>query len=141
LRDDGLAGQGAGLPVRRIGLEQEFFLVDQTGALRNLADLFLCRCREAAQAKGLNPRCFKEECVSSMIEITTPPCADLADLTRNYVSNLALALQVGAELDLGLYSLGTYPLPTMPAVREDPGYRMQARTIGYERFVHAGRCA
>ena len=47
------------LPVRRIGLEQEFFLVDHRGALRDLADPFLWRCQEAARAKGLDPHCFK----------------------------------------------------------------------------------
>jgi hypothetical protein len=91
---------GAGVPVRRIGLEQEFFLVEQTGVL-----------------------------------------CDLADLAKNYLSNLNLALEVGAELGLGLYPLATYPLPIRPVVRNDPGYRLQARTIGHDRFLHAGRCA
>jgi carboxylate-amine ligase len=141
VRDDVLGGRSAGLPVRRIGLEHEFFLVDRTGAPCDLADPFLWRCRQAAESGGLDPRCFKEECVKSLVEVTTPPSADLAELTRNYLGNLALALEVGAELGLGLYPLGTYPLPIMPTVREDPGYRMQARTIGYKRFLHAGRCA
>src|SRR5215213_4474574 len=35
------------LPVRRIGLEQEFFLVDRSGVLRDLAEPYLRRCREA----------------------------------------------------------------------------------------------
>jgi hypothetical protein len=41
-----------------------------------LADLFLRRCREAAEAQGLDPRCFKAECVKSLVEITTPPSSD-----------------------------------------------------------------
>jgi gamma-glutamyl:cysteine ligase YbdK (ATP-grasp superfamily) len=132
---------GAGVPVRRIGLEQEFFLVEQTGVLCDLADLFLRRCREAAQAEGFDPRCFKPECVKSLVEITTPPSSDLANLAKNYLSNLNLALEVGAELGLELYPLATYPLPIRPMVRNDPGYRVQARTIGHDRFLHAGRCA
>ena len=36
-----------GLPVRRVGLEQEFFLVDRKGALSDLADPFLRRCQDA----------------------------------------------------------------------------------------------
>ena len=60
-------------PVRRSGLEQELFLVDQTGELCDLADHFLRRCWEAAEAEGLDPGCFKAECVKSMVEITTPP--------------------------------------------------------------------
>ena len=35
---------------RRIGLEQQFFLVDQRGILSNRADEFLDECREAAHA-------------------------------------------------------------------------------------------
>jgi hypothetical protein len=68
--------RSAGLPVRKIGLEQQSFLADRTGELCALADLFLRRCREAAEAQGLDPRCFKAECVKSLVEITTPPSSD-----------------------------------------------------------------
>ena len=135
------ADGGTGVPVRRIGLEQEFFLVDPTGELSDLADLYLRECWEAAEAEGLDPRCFKSECVRSLVEITTPPSSGIEDLARNYLSNLSLALEVGAELGLRLYPLGTYPLPIRPVVRNDPSYRVQARTIGEDRFLHAGRCA
>jgi hypothetical protein len=135
------ADGGTGVPVRRIGLEQEFFLVDRTGELCDLADLYLRECWEAAEAEGLDPRCFKTECVRSLVEITTPPSSGFEDLARNYLSNLSLALEVGAELGLRLYPLGTYPLPIRSEVRDDPGYRVQARTIGHDRFLHAGRCA
>ena len=132
---------GTDVPVRRIGLEQEFFLVGPTGELCDLADPFVRRCREAAQAEGFDPRCFKPECVKSLVEITTPPSSDLTDLAKSYLSNLNLALEVGAELGCALYPLGTYPLPIRPVVRNDPSYRVQARTIGQDRFLHAGRCA
>jgi gamma-glutamyl:cysteine ligase YbdK (ATP-grasp superfamily) len=136
-----LADEGTSVPVGRIGLEQEFYLVDRTGTLCDLADLFLRRCWEAAEAIGLDPRCFKPECVKSLLEITTPPSSGLEDLAKNYLSNLNLALEVVSELGLGLYPLGTYPLAIRPEVRNDPGYGVQARTIGHERFLHAGRCA
>ena len=42
----------AALPVSRMGLEHEFFLVDREGALSDLADLFLWECREAARAEA-----------------------------------------------------------------------------------------
>ena len=135
------ADGGTGVPVRRIGLEQEFFLVDPTGELSDSADLYLRECWEAAEAEGLDARCFKSECVRSLVEITTPPSSGIEDLARNYLSNLSLALEVGAELGLRLYPLGTYPLPIRPAVRNDPSYRVQARTIGEDRYLHAGRCA
>jgi gamma-glutamyl:cysteine ligase YbdK (ATP-grasp superfamily) len=129
------------LAVRRIGLEQEFFLVDRRGKLRDLADPFLLRCRDAARAEELDPRCFKEECVKSLVEITTPPSSCLAELARYYLNNLELALGVASEFGLDLYPLGTYPLPISPAIRDDPRYRIKATTIGYDRFLGAGRCA
>lgn len=130
-----------GVPARRIGLEQEFFLVDQTGALCDRADLFLRRCREVADAAGPDPRSFKAECVKSLVEIATPPSCDLSTLADHYLSTLGLALEVGSELGLALYPLGTYPLAIRPEVRDEPGYWVQARTIGPDRFLHAGRCA
>src|SRR5215213_10111523 len=130
-----------GLPVRRIGLEQEFFLVDRSGVLRDLADPFLRRCLEAAQAAGLDPRCFKAACAKGLLEIATPPSYGVEELAKDYLNNLHLALGVASELGLALYPLGTYPLPIRPALRDDPSYAIKARTIGYERFFGAGRCA
>jgi hypothetical protein len=78
--------RSGGLPVRRIGLEQGFFLVDPTGELCDLADLLLRRCREAAEAQGLDPRCFEAECVKSLVEITTLPSSDPEDLANNYLA-------------------------------------------------------
>src|SRR5215212_5049316 len=139
---DRLLDEGsAGLPVRRMGLEQEFFLVDRGGALSELADAFLRRCRDAAQTEGLDPRCFKAECAKGLVEIVTPPSPRLADLIEDYLNSLGLALQVASDLGLALYPLGTYPLPINPVLREDPGYRVKASTIGHGRFSHAGRCA
>jgi hypothetical protein len=130
-----------GLPVRRMGHEQEFFLVDRKGELSDLADLFLWKCREAARARGLDPRCFVAESVKSLVEITTPPSYGVGQMARHYLDNLGLALEVASDLGLALYPLGTYPLPISPAVRDDPGYKIKASTIGHERFSHAGRCA
>src|SRR3712207_8664539 len=40
-----------------------------------------------------------------------------------------------------MYPLGTYPLATTPEIRDDQSTRVQARTIGPDAFLHAGRCA
>ena len=139
--NDGLAGGSAGHPVRRMGLEQEFFLVDRRGEPRDLADLFLWECREAARAEGVDPQCFEAESVKGLVEITTPPSYGVVEMTSHYLRNLNLALRVAAELGLALYPLGTYPLQISPAVRDDPGYRLKASILGHEKFSHAGRCA
>jgi carboxylate-amine ligase len=126
---------------RRIGLEQEFFLVDRAGALSDRADGFLARCQEAAGAESLRPEGFVEECSRYVVEINTPPAYTVADLERSYLKILALALRTGRELGIRLYPLATYPLPVTPALRNEPRYELQARTLGRGRFLHAERCA
>jgi gamma-glutamyl:cysteine ligase YbdK (ATP-grasp superfamily) len=79
--------------------------------------------------------------VKNLLEITTPPSANYEDLARNYLRNLSLAIEVASQIGLELYPLGTYPLPISPELRDDPGYDVQARTLGQDRFLHAGRCA
>lgn len=124
-----------------MGLEQEFFLVDEDGVLSNRADEFLALCREAAVASGRDPEGFAPECARSMVEINTPPTHSLAELSYEYTASLGLALEAGRELGLRLYPLATYPLPVQPDIREKPHYQLQARAVGRERFLHAGRCA
>ena len=126
---------------RRVGLEQEFFLVDEDGVLSNRADEFLTLCREEAGASDRDPEGFAPECARSMVEISTPPVHSLAELADEYTASLGLALDAGRELGLRLYPLATYPLPVQPDMREEPHYQLQARAVGRERFMHAGRCA
>ncbi len=125
---------------RRIGLEQEFFLVDESGAISHQADEFLQQCQEIATAKGRNPDYFAPEWVKSMVEINTPPAYSVTELATEYLQNLQLAIQVARSLHLRLYPLSTYPLHVMPVIRDRLRYHVQVRTIGYERFLHAGRC-
>src|SRR5215210_7973045 len=129
------------LENRCVGLEQEFFLVDEYGALSNRADEFLARCQEVAEAAGRDPESYAPECARSMVEINTPPVYSLEELSREYLANLELALEAGRVLGLRLYPLATYPLHVEPVMRDEPHYQIQARAVGRERFSHAGRCA
>ncbi|MGH3145187.1 MAG: glutamate-cysteine ligase family protein [Rubrobacter sp.] len=124
---------------RRMGLEQEFFLVEESGVPSQRADDLLERCTKETGSDG--PVCFAPEFVKGLVEVNTPPVYNLAELEREYTQNLRLALRAARSLGLRLYPLGTYPLPLQPAVRDEPDYRVQVRTVGPERFVNAGRCA
>jgi carboxylate-amine ligase len=126
--------------ARRIGLEQEFFLVDEAGMLSDRADEFLQRTQAVAEAEGRNPKYFAPEFVKHIVELNTPPAWSLKELVREYLSNLKLALRVARELSLRLYPLSQYPLHIMPVIRDEQNYHVQARTVGYDRFLHAGRC-
>ncbi|MEH2298659.1 MAG: glutamate-cysteine ligase family protein [Nostoc sp.] len=125
---------------RRIGLEQEFFLVDETGYLSERADEFLEGCHLMAQTQGLNPKYFVPEFVKSMVEINTPPADTGTELARVYLKNLKLALSAAQQMGLRLYPLSSYPLHITPVMRDQPNYHIQARTVGYEKFLHAGKC-
>jgi gamma-glutamyl:cysteine ligase YbdK (ATP-grasp superfamily) len=129
--------EGDRLLDRRAGLEQEFFLVENTGQPSVRADEFLERCHEEPDG----PVCFAPEFVLGLVEVNTPPVYNLHDLEREYAQNLRIALRTAGSLGLRLYPLGTYPLPLEPAVRDGLDYRVQVNTVGPERFEDAGRCA
>jgi gamma-glutamyl:cysteine ligase YbdK (ATP-grasp superfamily) len=86
---------GLGAMERRIGLEQEFFLVDGTGRTSDRADGFLALCRETAGREGLDPAFFVGECTGSMVEINTPPSYTVEELAGSYLASLDLALRAG----------------------------------------------
>lgn len=124
-----------------MGLEQEFFLVDEEGAFSNRADEFLERCWELAGEEDLDPDHFAPECVKNLVEVSTPPADSLEDLSEAYLESVGTALRAAKEVGLRLYPLATYPLPITPDLREETHYQIQAMTLGADKFLHAGRCA
>jgi gamma-glutamyl:cysteine ligase YbdK (ATP-grasp superfamily) len=133
--------EGNKLLDRRAGLEQEFFLVEESGRPSERADEFLRSCQAVTELESGSATCFAPEFVLGLVEVNTPPVYTFSDLEREYVRNLEVALRAARSLGLRLYPLGTYPLPFEPAVREGLDYRIQVSTVGPERFVDAGRCA
>ncbi|MBF2062879.1 MAG: glutamate--cysteine ligase [Calothrix sp. C42_A2020_038] len=128
------------LQTRRIGLEQEFFLVDETGLISEDADKFLQACREVAIKQDCNTQYFVPEFVKCMVEINTPPTYTDMELGYEYLKNLKIAVTAARKIGLRLYPLSSYPLHITPVMRDHLNYHIQARTVGYERFLHAGKC-
>jgi gamma-glutamyl:cysteine ligase YbdK (ATP-grasp superfamily) len=137
----GRLSDGKRLLDRRVGLEQEFFLVEDSGRPSQRADEFLRICQAVTEEESGSAACFAPEFVLGLVEVNTPPVYTISDLEREYAQNLALALRTARSLGLRLYPLGAYPLPLEPAVRDGLDYRLQVSTVGPERFVDAGRCA
>lgn len=125
---------------RRIGLEQEFLVVDEAGRPSERVDELLSRCAETALEEGLDPESFSEECATGMVEVKTSPADTLEELEDEYLVNVGLAVRAGRGLGLKLYPLATYPLPFIPSFRDEPRYELQIQTIGKRRFLDAGRC-
>src|SRR3712207_4653163 len=110
-RPSGGGVDGGGGPLdRSIGLEQEFFLVEESGEPSTRADEFLERCRERSEREGEDgAACLAPEWVKGVVEVNTPPVRSLEDLDEKYASNVRLAVRSAREIGLRLYPLGTYP--------------------------------
>lgn len=74
--------EGNGLLDRRAGLEQEFFLVEDSGHPSMRADEFLERCRAMTEEESGSAACFAPEFVLGLVEVNTPPVQTLFDLER-----------------------------------------------------------
>lgn len=133
--------EGDRLLDRRVGLEQEFFLVEESGRPSKRADEFLERCQAVTEMESGSAACFAPEFVLGLVEVNTPPVHTLSELEREFAQNLGLASRTARSLGLRLYPLGTYPLPVEPTARDGLDYRVQVGTVGADRFVNAGRCA
>lgn len=133
---------------RQIGMEQEFFIVDRAGVIADRADEVLEGCQQRAASKadpyrieqGRNPENFAPEFVKSMVEINTNPAESVSALADEYLANVQILLEAAKSLELRIYPLSQYPLHLAPVIRDEPNYHIQARTVGYDRFLDAGRC-
>ena len=124
----------------RLGLEQEFFIVDPEGFLSHRADEFLIGCDRLSKQKGRSADCFAPEFVKSIVEINTVPVNNFAELAAEYLELLEILLAAAKKLDLRVYPLSTYPLYTTPVMRNKPNYHLQVRTVGAGRFDNAAKC-
>ncbi len=124
----------------RLGLEQEFFIVDPEGFLSHRADEFLAGCWDIAKQRNRSADCFAPEFVKSIIEINTVPVNNFRELTTEYLDLLQILLEVAKKLNLRVYPLSTYPLHTTPIIRNKPNYHLQVCTVGAGRFDNAAKC-
>lgn len=125
---------------RRLGLEQEFFVVQPDGEPAHSVDEMLSECRAQAADHGIDPECFGPEWVKNIFELATPPCVNARNLAEAYIKNLEIAIAAAAKHELRLYPLAVYPTHLIPTIRDELNYHVQVRTVGHERFLNAGRC-
>ena len=123
----------------RLGLEQEFFIVDPEGFLSHRGDELLASCASLAQ-QDKRGDCFAPEFVKNIVEINTVPVDNFAELTSEYLGLLKNLLAAAKKLNLRIYPLSTYPLYATPVMRNKPNYHLQVRTVGAGRFDNAAKC-
>lgn len=124
----------------RLGLEQEFFIVDREGFLSHRADELLAGCWDIAKECDRPSDCFAPEFVKSIVEFNSVPVDNFGELTSEYLNLLKILLKAAHKLDLRIYPLSTYPLYNTPMMRNKPEYHLQVRTVGEGRFDNAAKC-
>lgn len=125
---------------RRLGLEQEFFVVEPAGEASQRADDLVRACRELGSQYGLSETNFTTEWVKNILEVNTPPAPTPEELATSYYQILNVALEAARQIGVRLYPYSVYPIHLIPVIRDEVNYHVQVRTVGHERFLNAGRC-
>ncbi|MFP4218772.1 MAG: glutamate-cysteine ligase family protein [Salinarchaeum sp.] len=112
----------------RIGIEIEYWLIDEDGALAPV-DPVIDACG------GVDP-----EMTNRLLEVKTPPCDSIIELVETLRDRLESVVEAARRRGLRLVPLGT-PLgdPTLPH-RETTRMAVQQAVLG-DAFDHAGYCA
>lgn len=127
--------------TRRIGLEQEIFVVEPNGEPSQRAEALVRACQARAGAAGLSPDNFTIEWVKNIIELNSPVADSPDGLADAYRRMLGVTWAAARELGVRLYPYAVYPIHLIPVIRDEMKFHVQVRTVGHERFVNAGRCA
>jgi glutamate---cysteine ligase / carboxylate-amine ligase len=131
------AAVGQDAPVRTVGVEEEFLLVDpRTGRPLAVGGLVLAGSPELAEDEdgaGLTGELHREQ-----VETGTRPCVGLDELGAELRSARALAAAAAADVGAALAPLATSPLPVEPTLSPSRRYRRMADRFGltvYEQLT------
>ena len=123
--------------VRTVGVEEEFLLVDgRTGVPVPLAAAVIARAADASRdpvaarrRTAAGPR-VKFELQQEMVEVTTLPRSDLAQLRDDLRELRRDADRAARDVGARLAALATSPLPAVPRLSPFPRYQAISRTLG-----------
>ncbi|MFH1664410.1 MAG: hypothetical protein ABH986_06460 [archaeon] len=115
-----------------IGLETEFFLLNENGFMVSKADEIL------ESMKKTNSSVIKE-CAKNMIELGVFPSEKIYKISMNYLDELQELIDSAEKHSLMLYPLGTYPGSFEPEMRREGLYGIKQKIFGENKFKIAGR--
>jgi carboxylate-amine ligase len=119
----------------KLGLELEFFLIDEDGFIANRADDVLRKLRKLDTTFS-----FRREVSKSMIEMNGFPRRRVEKAAKGVLDNIELLNETVRKLDLYLLPTGTYPGNFYPSVRKTGWYHAKALTYGKNRLVKESYC-
>jgi carboxylate-amine ligase len=121
--------------VRKIGVEEEFLLVDARGTPQPLGEVVVAVARELeAEADGGGDLAdgggIEHELQLEQAEIATPPTADVGELASFVLDRRTTLAAAARERGSGLAALGTSPMPASPTPTPDARYLRMMREYG-----------
>jgi len=121
-------------PIKRsmIGLETEFFLLNENGFMVSKADKIL-------EATKKTKSSVIKECGKNMLELGVYPSAKIYKISMNYLDELQTLINTAEKQSTMLYPLGTYPGSFEPEMRMDGLYGIKQKIFGESKFKIAGR--
>jgi glutamate---cysteine ligase / carboxylate-amine ligase len=112
------------VPVRSVGVEEEFLLVDpDSGAPRAISSTVL-------QAGDDLEGDLAGELQAEQLETGTYPRVDLGEVEREILTRRREASIAAHRAGVEAVPLATYPMPVSPHAAEDPRYRKMMRRFG-----------
>jgi carboxylate-amine ligase len=115
---------------QKLGLEVEFFVIDQEGRLHSASPLI----KECRKVMGNNVR---YECGQEMIEFGGYPKIKTRNVVIAFLENILKAVRIAERLGLGLCYLSTYPGRWETHLTRQAKYLVKEKIIGPKRFRYA----
>jgi len=122
------------IPLKRsmIGLESEFFILNENGFMVSKADEILLTAK-----KQKSP--VIKECGKNMLELGVYPSTKIYHVSMNYLNELQKLIDIAEKHSIMLYPLGTYPGSFEPEMRKEGLYSIKQKVFGESKFKIAGR--
>jgi carboxylate-amine ligase len=111
--------------VRRIGVEEEFLLLDPEGDAVGVSAPVLARAREVG-GDGI----AEDELKLQQVEIASDPAADLSALLADLVRRRTVLNAAAADCGAAIAASGTHPLPTVPTTAPEERYQRMVSEFG-----------
>jgi glutamate---cysteine ligase / carboxylate-amine ligase len=119
------------LPVRTVGVEEEFLLVDpESGTPVAMSGAVLAEAAKAGELEDEQGAGLTKELHREQLETGTRPCTELDELRSELRAVRAEAITAAADAGAGLVPLATSPLPVEPTLTSTRRYQEVARRFG-----------
>src|SRR3989338_2605454 len=114
---------------KMMGIELEFFLVDQEGKVANRADDLI-----SALKSKFSDLAIKPECSQAMIEVSSFPRLTSRNIFEDFFTSFEHLAYAAENMGLGLFPFGCYPGMNTGEPRDLPRYTVQQKILGRENF-------